>query len=147
MESTQAVGTPDTSAEPSLETSLRKFNEAFNRFDAKQVAACWVENGTLISPMGEIGRGRSGVETTYRHDCESVLQGTTSRFSIQSVRRLGGDLALLDLDHELQNARLPSGSRGTLKLHVVMLAQRSGSGWQWVDARPYLFASPPPSVH
>lgn len=147
MESTQAVGTSESRAEPSLEASLRKFNDAFNRFDAKEVAACWVEDGTLISPMGEMGRGRSGVEATYRNDCESLLQGTTSRFSIQSVRRLGGDLAFLDLEHELQNARLPSGGKGTLKVHVVILAQRSGSGWQWLDARPYLFASPPPSVH
>lgn len=147
MESTQAVGTSESRAEASLEASIRKFNDAFNRFDAKEVAACWAEEGTLISPMGEIGRGRSGVETTYKHDCDTVLQGTTSRFSIQSVRRLGGDLAFLDLDHELQNARLPSGSRGTLNLHVVMLAQRIGNGWQWLDARPYLFASPPPSVH
>ncbi|ACG75183.1 conserved hypothetical protein [Anaeromyxobacter sp. K] len=147
MESTQAVGTSESRAEPSLEASVRRFNDVFNRFDAKEVAACWAEEGTLISPMGEIGRGRSGVETTYKHDCDTLLQGTTSRFSIQSVRRLGGDLAFLDLEHELQNARLPSGSKGTLKLHVVMLAQRIGSGWQWLDARPYLFASPPPSVH
>jgi len=147
MESTQNVGTQESKAEPSLETALRKFNDAFNRFDAKAVAACWADDGTLISPMGEIGKGRSGVETTYRHDCDTILKGTTSTFSVQSVRRLGNDLAFLDLEHELQNCLRPDGTKGTMKLHVAMLARRSGSGWQWLDARPYAFVPPPPSVH
>lgn len=147
MESTQNVGTQESKAEPSLETALRKFNEVFNRFDTKAVAACWAEDGTLISPMGEVGRGRAGVETTYRHDCDTILKGTTSRFAIESVRRLGNDLAFLDLEHELQNCRMPDGTIGTMKIHVAMLARRSGSTWQWLDARPYAFVQPPPSVH
>ena len=108
METTQDVGTQESKAEPSLEAACRKFNELFNRADAKQVAACWTEDGTLITPSGEIGKGRSGVETAYRHDCDTILKGTTSRFAIASVRRLGPELAFLDLDHELaelQDAR------------------------------------------
>ncbi len=147
METTQDVGTQESKAEPSLEAACRKFNELFNRADAKQVAACWTEDGTLITPSGEIGKGRSGVETAYRHDCDTILKGTTSRFAIASVRRLGPELAFLDLDHELENFRMPDGSTGLMKLHVVMLAKRSGNGWQWLDARPYAFVPPPPSVH
>ncbi len=147
MESTQAVGTQEYKAEPSLEAACRKFNEAFNRFDVKQVASCWAEEGTLITPTGEVGRGRSGVETAYRHDCDTILKGTKSRFEIASVRRLGADLAFLDLEHELQNFRMPDGTTGTMKLHVVILAKRSEGGWQWLDARPYAFVPAPPSVH
>ena len=147
MEPTSNVGTQESKAEPSLETALRRFNELFNRFDAKAVAACWAEDGSLISPMGEAGKGRAGVETTYRHDCDTILKGTTSKFAIQSVRRLGNDLAFIDLEHELQNYRKPDGSTGAMKIHVAMLARRSGSTWQWLDARPYAFVQPPPSVH
>jgi uncharacterized protein (TIGR02246 family) len=147
METMQDVGTSESKAEPSLEAAFRKFNELFNRRDAKQVAACWTEDGTLITPSGEIGKGRSGVETAYQHDCDTILAGTTSRFTIASVRRLGPELAFVDLDHELQNFRRPDGSKGTMKLHVVMLAKRSGNGWQWLDARPYAFVPPQPSVH
>ena len=146
MESTQ-VGAQEYQAEPSLETALRKFNELFNKADPKQVAACWAEDGTLISPVGKMGKGRSGVEAVYRYDRDTILAGTTSQFTIQSARRVGADCALLDLDHELQKARMPDGSTGTMKLHVVILAKRSGATWQWLDARPYLFAPPPPSVH
>jgi uncharacterized protein (TIGR02246 family) len=147
METTQEVGTQNYKAEPSLETACRKFNEAFNRFDTKNVAACWTEDGTLITPSGEVGKGRSGVEAAYRHDCETILAGTRSTFTIASVRRLGNDLAFMDLDHELQNFRMPEGSTGTMKLHVVILAKRSGDTWQWLDARPYAYLPRPPSVH
>lgn len=147
METTQGVGMQEAKADPSLEAACRKFNEAFNRFDTKQVAACWTEDGTLITPSGEEGKGRSGVETAYRHDCDTLLAGTTSRFEITNVRRLGSDLAFMDLDHELQNFRMQDGSTGVMKLHVVMLAKKSGNTWQWLDARPYAFVPPPPSVH
>jgi uncharacterized protein (TIGR02246 family) len=147
METTQDVGTRESKIDPSLEAACREFNEVFNRRDAKQVASCWTEDGTLITPSGEVGTGRSGVETAYRHDADTILEGTTSRFEITSVRRLGPDLAFLDLAHELQNARMPDGSTGVMKLHVVMLAKRSGARWQWLDARPYAFVPPPPSVH
>lgn len=147
METTQEVGRQEYKAEPSLEAACAKFNEVFNRFDAKGVASCFAEDGTLITPSGEVGNGRSEVETVYRHDSDTVLRGTTSRFAITSVRRLGSELALLDLDHELQNFRMPDGSTGDMKLHVVMLAKRSGNSWQWLDARPYAFIPKPPSVH
>ncbi len=147
METTQDVGTQESKVEPSLEAARRQFNELFNRLDPKQVAACWAEDGTLITPSGEVGNGRSGVETAFRHDADTILKGTTSRFAITSVRRLGPELAFVDLDHELQNFRMPDGSTGVMKLHVVMLAKKSGNTWQWLDARPYAFVPPPPSVH
>ncbi len=147
MGTTQGVGTQESKFEPSLEAACRNFNEVFNRRDAKQVASCWTEDGTLITPTGEVGRGRSGVETAFRHDSDTILKGTTSRFAITAVRRLGSDLAFLDLDHELQNVRMPDGSTGVMTLHVVMLAKKSGNTWQWLDARPYAFVPRPPSVH
>ena len=147
MESTQSAGTQEYKPEPSLESACRRFEELFNKRDAKAVASCWTEDGTLISPTGEMGRGRSAVETVYRHDSDTILEGTTSRFTITSAQRLGQDLAFLDLDHELQNCMRPDGTRGTMAIHVVMLAKKSGNSWQWVDARPYAFLPRPPSVH
>jgi uncharacterized protein (TIGR02246 family) len=141
------VGTQESKAEPSLESAVRKFNDAFNKFDTKAVAACFTEDATLISPTGEVGRSRAGVEATFRHDSDTILKGSTSSFAIQSVRRLGNDLAFLDLDHELRNVRMPDGTTGTMKLHVALLVKRSGSTWQWLDARPYAFLPRPPSVH
>jgi len=39
---------------------------------------------------------------------------------------------------------MPDGTVGTMKLHVVILAQEKGGSWHWLDARPYAFLKPPP---
>ena len=132
--------------DPSLADSVKKFNDTFNRFDTKATAAFWAEEGTLLSPAGELGKGRAGVEKVYAHDVEMFLKGTTSTFRIESARMLKGGFALLDMDHEIKNAKMPDGSTGTMKLHTVILAQKKGGGWLWLDARPYAFMKPPPAA-
>jgi uncharacterized protein (TIGR02246 family) len=131
----------------SLEATLRKFNDAFNRFDAKEVAACWAEDGTLISPLGHYGRGRAEIARVFGEDAGTILRGTTSTFTIAGARQIGEDCELLDLDHEIQNARRPDGTTGAMTLHVVMLAQKKKEGWQFLDARPYAFMQRPPELH
>jgi uncharacterized protein (TIGR02246 family) len=140
---------PSPIVDPGLADAWKRFNEAFNRHDAKEVAAFWEEDGTLIGPTGTRGVGRSGVEKAFAGDAETILRGTTSTFTIEAVRTLGRDLALLDLAHEIRGATLPGGSTGTLNLHVVVLARKHGRDWLWVDTRPYAFLpqAPVPPLH
>jgi uncharacterized protein (TIGR02246 family) len=150
--STQSTSTPlitPSTVDPSLADTCKRFNAAFNRADVKEVAAFWDSDGTLIGPTGNRGSGRSGVEKVYGDDLNQFLRGTTSTFTIETVRPIGRDLALLDLDHSIQGARLPDGTSGTMKLHTVILARREGTEWHWLDARPYGFlpSRPASSMH
>jgi uncharacterized protein (TIGR02246 family) len=150
--STQSSSAPQvspSSVEPSLAETCERFNAAFNRANVKEVAAFWESDGTLIGPTGNKGMGRSGVEKVFADDVNQFLRGTTSKFTIESVRSIGRDLALLDMDHAIQGARLPDGTIGTMKLHTVILARRQGTEWRWLDARPYGFlpSTPATSVH
>ncbi len=147
MEQTMTGAGQQPAVERSLEATLRKFNEAFNRFDAKEVASFWADDGTLINPVGNYGEGRSGAERVFREDAETILEGSTSRFTITRARPIGGDCALLDLDHDVQNFRKQDGSTGPMKLHVVILARKRGEEWQWVDVRPYGFFPRPERLH
>jgi uncharacterized protein (TIGR02246 family) len=131
----------------SLETTLRQFTDAFNRFDAREVASFWADDGTLLNPIGNFGRGRSEVERVFREDAETILAGSTSRFTITSARPVGSGHVLLDCDHDVANWRQPDGTRGHVKLHLVVLARRDGDRWQWLDARPYRIMDRPPRVH
>jgi len=129
---------------PALAETLKRFTEAFNSYDAKAVASFWAEDGTLISPVGEVGIGRDAVANVYQHDVDKIVKGSRSSFQPQLVRKLKGGLVLLDLTHEMQNFQMPDGTVGTMKLHVVILAQEKGGSWHWLDARPYAFLKPPP---
>lgn len=140
---------PTINIEPSLADTCRKFNMAFNRQDVKEVASFWETDGTLIGPTGNRGTGRSGVEKVYADDVNQFLRGTTSTFTIETVRMLGRDHALLDMDHVIEGARMPDGSMGTMRLHTVIVARRQGAEWRWLDARPYGFlpSKPASSLH
>ncbi|BDG09374.1 YybH family protein [Anaeromyxobacter paludicola] len=139
----QQAGQRSQAVDPSLEAACRSFNEDFNRHDPAAVAAHFAEDATLITPGGELGRGRDGVAEVFGRDARGLLEGTRSTFTIRSARMLGQDLALLDLDHDLQGFRMPDGSRRATQLHVMILARRAGQTWQWLDARPYAFLPPP----
>lgn len=130
----------------SLQATIERFNEAFNRFDAKEVASFWASDGTLLNPAGNYGEGRAGVERVFGEDAKTILGGSQSRFTILRARQVAADCVLLDLDHDVRNFRMPDGTTGPMKLHVVMLARRSGDGWQILDARPYGFL-PRPQLH
>jgi uncharacterized protein (TIGR02246 family) len=133
--------------EPSLANAWKAFEEAFNRQEVHEVAAFWEADGTLIGPTGNVGIGRPGVEKVYAADVATILHGTRSTFEIQRVRMLGREHAFLDLDHTISGARLPDGSTGKMKLHIVAVARRSGDQWRWLDARPYAFLPAPPAMH
>ena len=144
-QSSSSPQAPTITIEPSLADTCRRFNMAFNRQDVKEVASFWETDGTLIAPTGNRGTGRSGVEKVYADDVNQFLRGTTSTFTIETVRMLGRDHALLDMDHVIEGARLPDGSTGTMKLHTVIVARRQGTEWRWLDARPYGFLPSKPS--
>jgi uncharacterized protein (TIGR02246 family) len=135
--------------DPGLAATWKAFGAAFNRQDPKEVASFWEQDGTLIGPTGTWGVGRSGVEKVYASDVEKFLRGTRSTFEVEAVRAIGRDLACIDLEHAIENAYLPDGSKGTLRLHLMVVARRSGDEWRWLDARPYAFLPEPPpaSVH
>lgn len=135
-------GQHEAKIDASLQKTIDAFVEAFNRFDAKAVASFWAEDGTLLNPVGNYGRGRAGIEQVFREDAQRLLGGSTSSIRVRTARPVGGDCLLLDCDHEARNCRMPDGTTGTMAMHLVVLAQRTGDGWKWLDARPYRFMQP-----
>jgi uncharacterized protein (TIGR02246 family) len=150
MATASTHGTPGTHLEPpAMEPSLREawkaFEGAFNRQDPREVASFWDPEGSLLGPTGIRGDGRSGIEKVFRQDLDAFLRGTRSTFEVDAVRMIGHDVAFVDCTHRIDGARLPDGTKGTMRLHLAAVARRSGDGWRWLDARPYAFLPPPSS--
>ena len=148
MEQTSTgTGTLKQKVDASLETTVRRFYEAFNRLDAKTFATFWTDDGTLWNPLGHFAEGRAGVEKLFGEDGAKMYEGATTTQTITGARRVRDDCVLLDLENDVQNFRRPDGSRGPLKLHVTILALKRGEGWQWLDVRAFGAMQPPPAVH
>jgi len=125
--------------DPALESMVQKFAEAFNRFDGKAVAAFHAKDATLINPMGDVAHGQDGIARMFDEYVAKRWKGSTSRFTVTGSRNVGPNTTWLDLDQEVQNVTLPDGTTGTMKVHVVWLAQRVGGDWKVLEVRPYMF--------
>jgi uncharacterized protein (TIGR02246 family) len=125
--------------DPALEAMVQKFSEAFNRFDSKAVAAFHAKDATLINPMGDVAHGQDGIARMFDEFVAKRWKGSTSRFTVTGSRKVGPSITWLDLDQEVQNVTMPDGTTGTMKVHVVWLAQNVGGTWKVLEVRPYMF--------
>lgn len=125
--------------DPALEAMVQKFSEAFNRFDSKAVAAFHAKDATLINPLGDVAHGQDGIAKMFDEFVAKRWKGSTSRFTVTGSRKVGPNTTWLDLDQEVENVTLPDGTTGTMKVHVVWLAQKVGGAWKVLEVRPYMF--------
>jgi uncharacterized protein (TIGR02246 family) len=60
-----AKNSADTSDEAAIRAAESAFVQAFNRGDAKAVAALWTANGSLADDQGRVFKGRKAIEDEY----------------------------------------------------------------------------------
>ena len=59
------VRAADKPEESPIRAAAKSFVEAFDRGDAKAVAAHWTENGSLVDDQGRVFKGRKAIEEEY----------------------------------------------------------------------------------
>ncbi len=84
----------------SPDTTLRNgraksFVAAFNRGDAKAVAALWTENGTLADDQGQLYKGRAAIEAEYANFFKANA-GARIEIAIESIEVPTSDTAIED---------------------------------------------------
>jgi uncharacterized protein (TIGR02246 family) len=113
--------------------SAAAFVEAFNKGDAKKVAAFWTENGEYVNPDGTTFRGRAALEKAYS---EFFKKNPRSKLEVKidTVRLLGARSALEEGTLRLKRAgdKEPGESRYSV-LHV-----REGDGWRMALVREWV---------
>lgn len=123
---------------------LKSLGDAFNKGDAKAIAAMFADDGDLINPAGISAKGRAEAEKVLAGDINGILKGTTTKFTADSVREIGSGAWLVDATHEAANMKGPDGKMMTGKLHVVFVLTKSkDKKLQFSAARPYMFLPPP----
>lgn len=99
---------------PADEDAIRKasgeLRAAIEKGDAKAVAKLWTEEGEYISDHGTTIRGRSAIEAAYaQHFVKDP--GSKVALSIDSIRFVSRDSAIVEGHAQSQKAKTSSGSR------------------------------------
>lgn len=114
-----------------------KYAAAFNKGDAKAVAALWTPQGDYVGPRGELFKGPEAIEKAF---ARFFAQNPRVRLktNITSIRFVGTDVAILDgipeVTPPLQGP--PMEVRAT-----VVLVKRAG-GWKIESVRDTLIHKP-----
>jgi uncharacterized protein (TIGR02246 family) len=120
-----------------IRRSSREFVEAFNKGNAKAIAALWTEDGDYIDESGRRLAGRDAIEKEYARFFKENPE-TKIRIVIDSLRLLSDDAAIEDGRAMLDPA--PAGAPASSKYTAVHV--RSDSQWLMSTVRDSRIEAP-----
>jgi uncharacterized protein (TIGR02246 family) len=115
-----------------IEKSARDFAAAFEKRDAKAIAAMWTENGELDDDSGEVLRGRAAIESAYA-DLFKAQPQSKMDVRIESIRFPSRDCAIEEgvLRQVRDSKDLPSSTQYSV-FHV-----RDNGQWRIAASREW----------
>ena len=79
-----------------LKSTFDSFSDAWRTNDGAAVASFFAEDGAIISPFGQRAEGRTAIAAMYSEHFGGMLRGTSTTFSLSSVRPVEDNHAFAD---------------------------------------------------
>jgi uncharacterized protein (TIGR02246 family) len=135
----------DGAEERAVRDAVERFGAAWNRHDAKAMAAAFAPEGDIVNPYGEVVKGRPALEALFAKEQIRFAHGTRFVDTVESLRFLKPDVALVD------GALTVSGVRGagpdapptTLKGRYTDVLVKQEGRWQILARRVMLIVPEP----
>jgi uncharacterized protein (TIGR02246 family) len=127
------AGKEDSAEMAAVKKTAEEFMRAFNKGDAKAVAAFWTKDGEFVGADGEPVRGREAIEKSYAEFFKEHPKASVE-VNVESVKVLGRYTALEEgtLKLTLPGEKEPGVSRYSV-LHV-----KEEDGWRMASVREWL---------
>ena len=103
-----------------LKSTFDSFSDAWRTNDGAAVASFFAEDGAIISPFGQRAEGRTAIAAMYSEHFGGMLRGTSTTFSLSSVRPVEGNHAFADGEQTIHG---PDG-QVILAVHITALLRR-----------------------
>ena len=130
------------SSEAAIRATDEVFAAAWNRHDAKAMAATWSQDGDLVNPFGRAAKGRAGIETMIGEEHASAFKRSTYTPGPMSIRFIEPSVAVAESDTQINGIVNPDGtSAPAMNVHITRVLQRRNGKWLTVTARPVIYAT------
>jgi uncharacterized protein (TIGR02246 family) len=116
--------------EAAVRKASKQFEEAFNRRDAKAMAALWAEGGELTDVDGTVVRGRAELEKMYAAAFAAAPKAK-GQVEVDSVRPLGKNL--VSVEGTLRFTRSEGQKPAVTKYSALFV--REGEAWLTASVR------------
>jgi len=112
---------------------------AWNKHDPKLIASFFLPDGDLINPHGRHARGTAEIEKLFTDEQSGPMAGTTYSGTIENIRYLGKNIAIVDVAGEVTGMKGPDGAAvPPFKHHVTWIAEKKGGKWMAHGARAFV---------
>jgi uncharacterized protein (TIGR02246 family) len=114
-----------------------EFVAAWNRHDAKALAAMWADDGDLINPAGVHAKGPAEIEKFFEREHATMMKDTTYSGTVSQIRFIGSDVTVVDVDATVTGIKAEDGSeQPPMVHHVTWVAAKRDGIWKAIAARP-----------
>ncbi len=120
------------------------FGAAWDRDDARGMAACWAADGDLVNPFGRVAKGRRAVEQLLAEEHSGFAKGTHMANKVDAIRFLGPGVAVVDVSWLVTGAHAADGTElEPLKgSYAAVMCKKKGL-WAVAASRVMIPASTP----
>lgn len=126
------------------EAVVHEFSKAWNKHDAKALAALFAPDGDLINPGGRPASGKAEIEQFFGEEHTGYLKDSQMNVSIRRVRQLRPDIAIVTVDMAMTGVRGPgSNELSSGDIITTFVVEKQGDAWRIVTIRPMRPAGPP----
>jgi uncharacterized protein (TIGR02246 family) len=129
-------------AAPGKGQRAQEFIAAFNKGDAKALAAFWTPDGDYVDQVGRLYRGRAAIEKLYAKVLPEQ-KGAKLTVTVTSARMVGTDVALEDGITEVTPA---DGGPPTVAQFAAVLVKKDGV-WYFESVRDSIARPPTNAEH
>ena len=112
-----------------LDESIVRFRDAWNRHAADEMARMWTDDGELNHPWGVRAVGRDAIERVLREEHGGSMAASTLELGPVGPRD-SGDTVTPELDGLLRNVRAPNGRTYDLPLRIAVMFLKQGDEWR-----------------
>jgi uncharacterized protein (TIGR02246 family) len=119
-----------TSEERALHGLVYQLEAAWNAADSTSFAALFAEDADFIHILGGYYAGRTAIEAGHRMIFGTIYKGSTVRYSVEKVRFLRPDVAIIFLRQFLQFKE--GGAATELEARPTIIADKNHNGWRIV---------------
>ena len=115
---------------------FREFVSAWNRHDAKAMAAMWTIDGDHMEPDGKHPRGRDEVGKLFEKEQATVFKNSKLSLDVNTVWFITASVALVDADYTLENVVDQEGKPvPTRKGHLTSVLLHENENWRVAASR------------
>ena len=119
-----------TGDERALHSMVYQLEAAWNSADGAAFAALFAEDADFIHILGGYYAGRPAIESGHRMIFGTIYKGSTVRYSVEKIKFLRPDVAIIFLRQHLRFAE--AGVAQELDARPTIVAEKINSDWKIV---------------